>query len=89
MDTLTLKDLKNGFTPCFFDQEESPKTGLRQWQHVLELEDYIINVGCVSNGTLGGGICVKHFLGRGGGKLWITSLGEKVIWGEHNIGGVF
>ena len=71
-----------------FDQEKSSKTGLRQWQHVLELEVYIINVGCVSNGPLGGGICVKYFLVRGWGKRWITSWGEKVIWGEHNIGRV-
>ena len=27
------------------DQVESRKTGLRQWQHIFELETYIIDVG--------------------------------------------
>ena len=65
MDTLTPEELKNRFSPCLFDQEESPKTGLKQWQHILELEAYIIDVECVPNGTLGGAICVKHFPGSG------------------------
>ena len=29
LDTLTPKELKNIFSPCLFDQEESPKTGLK------------------------------------------------------------
>lgn len=47
---------------CVFHQEESPKT--RQWQHILDLEFYLIDVGCISYGTLGACHNFKTFLGQ-------------------------
>ena len=60
-----------------FDREESPKTALRQWQHVLELETYIIYVRGIS--YVGGVSYVQDIFGRRGDKLWNTQLGEKII----------
>ena len=41
-ETFCSKKLKDSSAVCVFDREEKPKTGLRQWQHINELETYII-----------------------------------------------
>lgn len=49
---LTPKELKKRFSLCVFDREEGPKTGTGKWQHILELETYVIDMEVISYGIL-------------------------------------
>ena len=52
-----------------FDWEENPKTGLRQWHHILQLELYIIDVRVISYDILGA--CIwKKILKKEVEELW-------------------
>ena len=54
---------------------ESSKVRLRQWQHILELETYVIDAGGISYGSMG----ACH--------MWRTVLGESGIrFGWHHVG---
>ena len=50
-----------------FDRDETAKLRLRQWQHILEMETYIINTGGISYSSL------EAFY------MWRTVLGESGI----------
>ena len=65
------------------DREASLKTGLRQWEYILEMETYIVNVGVFHMLLWGRVICVRHFWEKVGQTLDNTMEGENPIGGEN------
>ena len=74
-DILTPKKLKRRFLLYVFDWNESSNLRLRQWQHILQLETYIIDAGDIPYDFLG----AWH--------MWRTVLGESWLhFGWHHEG---
>ena len=75
-DTLTSKELKRRFLLYVFDREESSKLRLRQWQHILDLETYIIDAGGGDFIWFFGSMSsVEDPFRRKGDTLWMTPWG--------------
>ena len=70
-----------------FDSDESSKLRLRQWQHVLELETYIIDAGAFHMVLWASVICGGQFWKKGGYTLGETMRGESHMGGKTILEG--